>query len=519
MKKPDYHTHDEYKVRLHKLDQIQALGVSSYPHRFQPTFSVESVVIKYSESDAALGYEDALAGKTPEVTVAGRLMLHRPMGKNIFAQIQEEGSRIQLLFNRDVIHVSGLEGDERAAHKFVEKMFDLGDIIGVRGHLFKTQKGELTVFVKEVTLLSKSLLPLPEKHAGLVDKELRYRKRWLDMIMSPEVLATFKMRSRIFRLIRTYFATHDFMEVETPVLERVYGGAQARPFITHLNSLDMQMYLRIALEISLKKLLVGGINRVFEIGKLMRNEGIDATHNPEFTSVEAYVAYWDYHDMMVFVENLYSFLAMELFGTTKIGVRKDRAGVEHSIDVKTPWVRMTMKESILKYGGIDIETATDADLRDRLKKAGVDGVEKKSRGLLIQATFEEFVERHLIQPHFITDHPIETTPLCKLHRMEEHAKEGIVERFEAFILGMEACNAYSELNDPLLQRELLERQDRLLQEGTEGASPLDEEFIEAVVQGMPPAAGVGIGLDRLTMVFTGATSIRDVIFFPMMRPN
>jgi lysyl-tRNA synthetase class 2 len=333
-------------------------------------------------------------------------------------------------------------------------------------------------------------------------------------------METFKLRSKILANIRAYFAKSDFMEVETPVLERVYGGAQAAPFTTHLNALHMNMYLRIALEISLKKLIVGGFSRVYEIGKLFRNEGIDATHNPEFTSVECYASYWDYNDVMRFTEGLYEFLAKELFGTSKIGFRKDKKGNEHEIDVAAPWIRISMIDSIKKYADIDVNNLSDEEMREILiNKETIDPaqIKKMPRGILTAKLFEEFVEEHLIQPHFIIDHPIETTPLCKPHRDPELAKKGIVERFEGFILGSEICNAYTELNDPLLQRKLLEAQDRLLQAGDAEANPIDEEFLEAICQGMPPCGGLGIGIDRLIMLFSGESSIRDVIYFPLMK--
>jgi lysyl-tRNA synthetase class 2 len=520
MSQPDYFSFDDYKVRLAKLDEIRALGVDPYPHQYSPTHEIATVLEQYAEEGAG-DFDAAKDRKTDHVIVAGRLVLHRAMGKNIFAHIQEGQDVLQVLFNREETKVVGLEeGLEVTAHKFLEKKLDLGDFIGVEGHLFRTGKGELTVFATSVTLLSKALLPLPDKHAGLVDKEVRYRKRWLDLIANPEVMKTFKMRSRILSLIRAYFARLDFHEVETPVLERVYGGAQAKPFTTHLNALHQEMFMRISLEISLKKLIVGGFSRVFEIGRVFRNEGIDATHNPEFTSIEFYAAYWDYNDVMRFTEGLYEFIAKELFGTTKIGIRKDRAGNEHEIDVKTPWTRLTMVGSIKKYGNIDVEKKSDEELRKILLDKGAHEPKKiheAPRGILIAMLFEEFVEHHLVQPHFIIDHPIETTPLCKLHRNRELAEKGFVERFEAFILGFEASNAYTELNDPVLQRELLERQDRLLQEGDEEANPIDEEFLESIYQGMPPCGGCGIGIDRLIMLFTGQSSIRDVIFFPLMK--
>jgi lysyl-tRNA synthetase class 2 len=520
MSEPDYFSFEEYQNRLTKLEEIKALGINPYPHTYCPTHEIDAILNQYKDQEL-LGFEEAEAKKTDFVALSGRIVLHRSMGKNIFAQIQEGSSRIQVLFNRDHTNVKDLPIDkELSAHKFLEKKLDLGDIIGVEGHLFRTHKGELTVYVTEVSLLCKSLLPLPDKHSGLTNKEARYRKRWVDLISHPEVMETFKLRSKILANIRAYFAKSDFMEVETPILERVYGGAQAAPFTTHLNALHMNMYLRIALEISLKKLIVGGFSRVYEIGKVFRNEGIDATHNPEFTSVECYASYWDYNDVMRFTEGLYEFLAKEIFGTSKIGFRKDKKGNEHEIDVAAPWIRISMIDSIKKYANIDVEDLSDEEMREILiKKETIDPdqIKKMSRGILTAKLFEEFVEEHLIQPHFIIDHPIETTPLCKLHRDPELAKKGIVERFEGFILGCEICNAYTELNDPLLQRKLLEAQDRLLQAGDAEANPIDEEFLEAICQGMPPCGGLGIGIDRLVMLFTGESSIRDVLYFPLMR--
>jgi lysyl-tRNA synthetase class 2 len=346
MSEPDYFSFEEYQNRLTKLEEIKALGINPYPHTYCPTHEIDAILNQYKDQEL-LGFEEAEAKKTDFVALSGRIVLHRSMGKNIFAQIQEGSSRIQVLFNRDHTNVKDLPIDkELSAHKFLEKKLDLGDIIGVEGHLFRTHKGELTVYVTEVSLLCKSLLPLPDKHSGLTNKEARYRKRWVDLISHPEVMETFKLRSKILANIRAYFAKSDFMEVETPILERVYGGAQAAPFTTHLNALHMNMYLRIALEISLKKLIVGGFSRVYEIGKVFRNEGIDATHNPEFTSVECYASYWDYNDVMRFTEGLYEFLAKEIFGTSKIGFRKDKKGNEHEIDVAAPWIRISMIDSI-----------------------------------------------------------------------------------------------------------------------------------------------------------------------------
>jgi lysyl-tRNA synthetase class 2 len=519
---PEYQQHEEFRNRSQKLAELRALNIDPYPAKFAPTATPGGLHHTYEGKE--LGHsEDAEKGSTPPASVAGRLVLFRAMGKNAFAHLQDETGRIQVMFNRDQTQVEGYTPTpELNALKFIEKKIDLGDILGVEGNLFYTQKGELTLFAKKVVILCKSLLPLPDKHSGLADKGTRYRKRWLDLITHPDVIATFHMRSKIFRLVREYFERHGFTEVETPVLQNVYGGAEARPFMTKLNALDQEMYLRIALEISLKKLIVGGMLKVFEIGKVFRNEGIDRTHNPEFTMLETYAAYWDYHDVMSFTEKLFEEIALKLFGTTQLQIKLDNEETEHLIDLKTPWKRMTMKESIKVYGRIDVDALDEEQMRRILSEKGtLDPKELRfaTRGNLIALLFEEFAEKHLIQPHHIIDHPIETTPLCKLHRNPRERQERLVERFETFILGGEFCNAYSELNDPELQRKLLLDQAAKKDAGDEEAHPLDEEFVEAICQGMPPTGGLGIGLDRLVMLFTRVHSIRDILFFPLMRPG
>ncbi len=511
---PDYHHHEEFKNRSEKLAEIRALGIDPYPPKFSPTQSAHALQHKY-EAHSLGPSAAAEAGETEYVALAGRLVLFRAMGKNVFAQLQDSTGRIQLMFNRDLTEVAGLPSlPELSPLKFIEKKLDLGDFIGVEGHLFRTQKGELTLFVRKVTLLCKTLLPLPDKHKGLTDIETRYRKRWLDLITHPEVAATFRLRSRILHLIRAYCAKAGFDEVETPILQSIYGGAEAKPFTTELNALHQKMFLRISLEISLKKLIVGGMERVFEISKVFRNEGLDRTHNPEFTMLEAYAAYWDYNDMMVFTEDLFEMLALELFGSTRIQVEG------REIDLKTPWIRMSMVDAIKTYARIDVHAYSDEELRSQLltlTHLDPKEIQKAPRGILIAKVFGEWVEPHLIQPHHIIDHPIETTPLCKLHRDPKLRSEQFVERFESFINGAEICNSYTELNDPELQRKLLMQQNDLREGGNEEAHPLDEEFIEAICQGMPPTGGLGIGIDRLVMLMTQAPSIRDVLFFPIMR--
>jgi lysyl-tRNA synthetase class 2 len=518
--KPDYHQYESFQTRSQKLEEIRDLGIDPYPHRYDPTDLMKRLEEKYQKEEVGSS-EKALEGKTPYACIAGRMVLFRAMGKNAFAHLQDESGRLQVMFNRDFTKVQGLCAKQALTPlKFIEKKIDLGDIIGVEGFLFRTQKGELTLCAKEVTLLCKTLLPLPDKHSGLADKGTRYRKRWLDLITNPESINRLKMRSLLVSQIRRYCEDKGFMEVETPVLQNIYGGAEARPFISELNALHQTMYLRIAIEISLKKLIVGGLSKVFEIGKVYRNEGLDRTHNPEFTMLEAYAAYWDYNDVMVFTENLFAHLAVKLYGSTNIGKRQDKHGNLHEIDLKTPWKRLSMKEAIQMYGKCDPDKMSDEQMREKLEgKIEKEILLKAPRGKLIAYLFEEFAEEHLIQPHHIIDHPIETTPLCKLHRDPQLQKERFVERFETFILGYEFCNAYSELNDPKLQRDLLEDQHLKREGGDVEASPMDEEFIEAICQGMPPTGGLGIGIDRLTMLFTNAFSIRDVIYFPMMRPE
>jgi len=523
-KKPDYHQHEEFQTRTRKLTELRQLNIEPYPHKYIPSHTAKELEQNFDNQPIGLS-EDAAAGATPFACLAGRLVLFRSMGKNAFAHIQDETGRIQLMLNRDVTRLNGYEQEsdqpELNPYKIIEKKIDLGDIIGIEGHLFRTHKGELTVFVKNLTILTKTLLPLADKHGGLADKELRYRKRWLDLISNPEIAKLFRTRSRILEKIRHYFHEYAFLEVETPILQSIYGGAEAKPFKTKLNALDQEMFLRISLEIPLKKLIVGGMNRIYEIGKVFRNEGIDRTHNPEFTLLEAYAAYWDYNDMMVFVENLFEKLALHLYSSTLVPYTPHEHAQTIYIDMKAPWKRMSMKECIQTYGGLNVEELSDEQIRQFLEESGKVEIKKingLSRGLLIAALFEVTSEHHLMQPHHVIDHPIETTPLCKLHRDPELKKQELVERFESFIAGREICNSYSELNDPEIQRRLLELQNDRRDAGDEEASPFDEEFIEAICQGMPPTGGVGIGIDRLVMLLTNSHSIRDVLYFPWMKP-
>ena len=515
---PHYHEIEEFQNRSKKLKDILDSKVEAYPHKYLPTHNAQEIFDLFSEKNVG-HFDDAAAGETPEVKFAGRLVLFRAMGKNAFGHIQDETGKVQIMINRDLTKVFGYDEKNSLENlsniKFIEKKIDLGDILGVSGNLFFTQKGELTIFVKELKILCKTLLPLPDKHSGLQDLGVKYRKRWLNLITDQNAVNTFILRNKIFKIIRNYLDENNFLEVETPILQNLYGGAEAKPFKTHINALHQDMYLRISIEISLKKLLVGGFQRVYEIGKVFRNEGIDRTHNPEFTLLEAYSAYWDYNDLMKFTENLFERVAIELTGSTKINFQ------DQEIDLKAPWKRLSMKEAIKDIGKFDVENKSLEELKTKLLETKIDRekLKKATRGKLISYLFEELCEEKLIQPHHIYDHPLETTPLCKLHRNEKEKNEKFVERFESFILGSEFLNAYSELNDPVLQRELLLEQAKKREEGDEKAHPLDEEFIEAIAQGMPPAAGFGMGIDRLVMLFTNSPSIRDVIFFPIMKPE
>ncbi len=518
--KPEYYEIEEFQNRLKKLKEIKDFKVNPFPYSYSPTHTPKDIHEEFSQKEIG-SFDEAQEGKTKEIITAGRLVLFRPMGKNAFGQLQDETGRIQFMCNRDITKVEGFSPTSELSNiKFIEKKIDLGDIIGIKGNIFRTQKGEITIFVKSLILLSKSLLPLPDKHSGLADKEMRYRKRWLDLIANKNVQDTFILRSKIIKIIRQYMDEAGFLEVETPVLQSLYGGANAKPFKTHLNALHQDMFLRISLEIPLKKLLVGGLLKVYELGKVFRNEGLDRTHNPEFTEIEGYAAYWDYNKMMSFIENLFENVALKLFGDTKVRFARENESESVVLDFKSPWKRLTMKESIKEYADIDIDSLSDDDMRNILlekTKISPKEIKKATRGTMISFIFEEFAEHHLIQPHHITDHPIETTPLCKSLRDPKNHKEHLVERFESFALGSEIVNAYSELNDPIFQRELFEQQQQNKKEGDEEAHPLDEEFLEAMCQGMPTASGFGAGIDRIVMLFTSASSIRDVIYFPMMR--
>ena len=477
------------KVRREKLAELQANGNDPFQ------------ITKYDVTNHSLelkeNFED-YEGKS--VTVAGRMMSKRVMGKASFCNVQDLKGNIQSYVARDSI------GEE--SYKAFKKM-DIGDIVGIKGEVFKTKTGEISIHASEVTLLSKSLQVLPEKFHGLTNTDLRYRQRYVDLIMNPEVKDTFIKRSKIISTIRKYLDGQGFMEVETPMLVSNAGGASARPFITHSNALDEDFKLRISLELYLKRLIVGGMERVYEIGRVFRNEGVDTRHNPEFTLMELYQAYTDYHGMMDLTENMYRYVAQEVLGTTKITYN----GIE--MDLGKPFERITMLDAVKKYSGVDFnEIHTLEEARAAAKEHHVEYEERHKKVDILNLFFEEFVEEHLIQPTFVMDHPVEISPLTK--RKPENPD--YVERFELFCNGWEMCNAYSELNDPIDQRHRFEEQEKMFAAGDEEANHTDEDFLNALEHGMPPTGGIGYGIDRLTMLLTNSPAIRDVILFPTMKP-
>ncbi len=477
-------------VRVEKMEALRGAGVNPYPYRFAVTHPVVEL----------FAGEAALTESATEVAVAGRVMALRGHGKTCFGHIEDSTGRIQIYIRKD-------EVGEDAFGRF--EMLDLGDIIGVRGTLFRTRTGELTVKVSAFEILAKSLRPLPEKWHGLTDKEIRYRQRYVDLVVNPEVREVFRRRSLLVETMRRFLIGKGFLEVETPILQPLYGGAAARPFITHHNALDMPLYLRIANELYLKRLLVGGFERVFEFAKDFRNEGIDRSHNPEFTMMECYAAYLDYHDYMDMVEEMLRAVALAL---TPDGVAKYG---DLTLDFAKPWRRLSFFEALEKKTGMSFRGQPEDVLLAQARKLGVVLEKGTPASRIIDEVFGVAVEPDLQEPTFIYDYPKELSPLAKDHRSEA----GLVERFEAFVAGFEVGNAFSELNDPLEQRRRFEQQMENRARGDDEAHQLDEDYIRALEYGMPPAAGLGIGIDRLTMIFTDSHSIRDVIFFPHMRPE
>jgi lysyl-tRNA synthetase class 2 len=464
-------------------------------------------------SDQILAEFKPESGNFQDVVLAGRLMGFRIMGNASFAELQDANGRIQLYFRRDDL----CPGEDKTLYNTVfKKLLDIGDIIGVKGYVFTTQMGEISVHVREFTILSKALKPLPvvkeadgQTYDAFSDPEMRYRQRYVDLIVNPSVKDIFIKRAKIISTMRAMFDERGWLEVETPVLQAVHGGASARPFKTHHNTLDMPLYLRIANELYLKRLIVGGFDGVYEFGKMFRNEGMDRTHNPEFTSLEFYVAYKDYNWMMNLTELIFETVASRLHGKTKIAVG------ESEIEFAGPYPRLTISGAILQYSGVDVDALTEDELRAKCVEFGMEVDKGMGKGKLIDELFGEKVEANLIQPTFITDYPVEMSPLTKKHR----SKEGLVERFELFVNGKEIANAYSELNDPIDQKERFEDQLALAARGDDEAMAMDHDFIRSLEYAMPPTSGIGIGIDRLTMLMTNQSSIQEVLFFPQMRPE
>jgi lysyl-tRNA synthetase class 2 len=485
------------KRRHEELEELKSIGIQPYAYFFNIDSDSKDIKENYKEDEKR------------DIKIAGRIMAIRRMGKASFAHIQDDKGRIQIYLRKDDI------GESYSAFK----LMDIGDIIGIEGFVFKTKTGEISVHVTSLTLLSKSLRPLPIPketvddrgnkvvHDQFSDIELRYRQRYVDLAVNPHIKEIFIKRSKIISAMRKFLDEHDYLEVETPILQPLYGGAAAKPFITKHNALNTNFYMRIADELYLKRLIVGGIKGVYEISKDFRNEGMDRTHNPEFTMMELYVPYKDYEWMMNFFEEMIQRIASEVFGTL------DFTFEGNQINLKSPWKRVLFVEEIEKKTGINVITASLEELKETAKKFNIELSENK--GKLIDSIFSELVQPELIQPTFVVDYPVEISPLAKKHR----SKEGLVERFEAYFGGKELCNAFSELNDPIDQRQRFLEQTKMREAGDEEAHQIDEDFIRALEYGMPPTAGLGIGIDRLTMVLTNQSSIRDVIFFPQMKPE
>ncbi len=489
-------------IRREKLDKLRDLGINPYPADLFPVDHTSKQIKEHFENDK-------------KVVIAGRLMSMRIQGKASFAELQDSEGRIQVYFNRDEI----CPGDDKTMYNDVyKKLLDLGDFVGIEGVLFTTQVGEKTVMVKKFSLLSKSLKPLPQPrvdtdgkvHDAFTDPEQRYRQRYADLVVNPHVKEVFKKRTKLFNAMRQFFNDAGYFEVETPVLQPIAGGAAARPFMTHHNSLDMPLYMRIANELYLKRLIVGGFDGVYEFSKNFRNEGMDRTHNPEFTAMEIYVAYKDYNWMMAFCEQLLEYCALAVNGTTEATFG------EHHIDFKAPYARVTMADSIKHFTGFDITGKSEDEIRTAARAMTIAVDDTMGKGKLIDEIFGEKCEGNYIQPTFITDYPKEMSPLCKEHRENPE----LTERFELMVCGKEIANAYSELNDPIDQRERFEHQMELAQKGDDEATGvIDYDFLRALEYGMPPTSGMGIGMDRLIMFLTNNQSIQEVLFFPQMKPE
>ena len=487
-------------TRLEKVEQLKKIGLIPYAYQWKSSHDAATLQDKYASLKDGEEVE-------VDVAIAGRIIARRVFGKLAFFNLQDETGTIQLYLDKKEIqaHMSDLE----SAFNHLKKLTDTGDMIGVKGSIKRTEKGELSVKVKEYEILTKSLLPLPDKWHGLTDTEKRYRQRYVDLIVNPQVRQTFRRRAQITASIRRYLDNQGFIEIETPVLQSEAGGAEARPFITYHNTLEMDLYLRIATELHLKRLIVGGFEKVFEMGRIFRNEGVSTKHNPEFTSIELYQAYADYNDMMELTQAIITTAAEEVLGTLKINYQ------EEEIDLSTPWRRVTMHDIVKEKSGLDFEEFNDFETaKSAVKNAGLEVPETcQSLGKLLNEVFEQTVEETLIQPTLILDFPVEISPLAKPHRQ----KQGLVERFELYIVGRELANSFSELTDPIDQRERLEKQAEQKAAGDLEAHNVDEDFLTALEYGMPPTGGLGIGIDRLIMLLTDSASIRDVIAFPLLK--
>jgi len=492
-------------LRRQKRQDLMNLGINPYPAEMFEINATAADILKNFENDESESYKN--------VAIAGRLMGFRIMGSASFAELQDSTGRIQLYFRRDDL----CPGDDKTLYNTVfKKLLDIGDIIGVKGFVFTTQMGEISIDVMEFKILNKSLRPLPvvkevegKIYDAFTDPELRYRQRYVDLIVNPQVKDIFVKRAKIISTMRQMFDLRGWLEVETPILQPIHGGAAARPFKTHHNTLDMPLFMRIANELYLKRLIVGGFEGVYEFGKMFRNEGMDKTHNPEFTALEFYVAYKDYNWMMDFTETVLEQVAHATNGQTKVKVG------ENEIEFAGPFARLSIVEAIEKYTNLNVETTSEAHIRAKCQEWGIEVDNSMGKGKLIDEIFGAKVEASLVQPTFIIDYPVEMSPLTKKHR----SKAGMVERFELFVNGKEIANAYSELNDPIDQRERFEDQLRLAEKGDDEAMAMDEDFIRSLEYGMPPTAGIGIGIDRLTMLLTDNVSIQEVLFFPQMRPE
>jgi lysyl-tRNA synthetase, class II len=488
--------------RLQKVEQLKQLGINPYAYRWESTHATQALQEQYKDLPNGEEVET-------EVAISGRILARRVFGKLAFFTLQDETGTIQLYLEKARIQ-SVMEASDPQAFDHLKQLTDAGDFIGARGTIKRTDKGELSVYVSEYTVLTKSLLPLPDKWHGLTDVAKRYRQRYVDLIVNPTVRETFRRRALITAAIRRYLDQQGFIEIETPVLQSEAGGADARPFTTYHNTLEMDLFLRIATELHLKRLIVGGFEKVFEMGRIFRNEGISTRHNPEFTTIEVYQAYADYHDMMALTETLVTTSAQAALGTLQVTYQ------DVAIDLSPPWRRVTMHELVQEATGLDLSSCSLKDAQEAATAAEIVGVEDcESVGHVLNAAFEQKVEANLIQPTFVLDYPVEISPLAKPHR----SKPGLVERFELFIVGRETANSFSELTDPIDQRQRMEAQSARKAAGDLEAQGVDEDFLNALEYGMPPTGGLGIGIDRLVMLLTDSPSIRDVIAFPLLKPE